>query len=282
MERRALNCLKWGISYRKKPAPSVSSPLKYPSLYPQTSIRKSPICLFLRSCRECSPVYRMAVMPEDEIPRYQEYAWAWFSGQDTEGYPAYFPRVRMIAPGVQQGPLQVFFRADCGNREALPLLSGTADCGHCQYQSDAKDDSEALCDQRVLEHCGGGTARYYGELLIGMGAGEFHPLASRPCGIRGCTPDRSGGRDRPPLPAYAHDSTWRTAGSNMAGSYRDMKIRIRRIRDFKRVPGKIGVVTLCPAASPTAPARRSVRPGDHQNRVHQPADIGRGAPADGC
>ena len=55
------------------------------------------VYLFLRSCRECSPVYRMAVMPEDEIPRYQEYAWAWFSGQDTEGYPAYFPRETGIA-----------------------------------------------------------------------------------------------------------------------------------------------------------------------------------------
>ncbi len=74
------------------------------------------------------------------------------------------------------------------------------------------NDSEALCDQRVLEHCGGETARYYGELLIGMGTGR-NPV--------------------------------RIGTSNMAGSYRDMKIRIRRIRDFKRVPGKIGVVTLC-------------------------------------
>ncbi|WP_300802976.1 M56 family metallopeptidase [uncultured Acetatifactor sp.] len=74
------------------------------------------------------------------------------------------------------------------------------------------NDSEALCDQRVLEHCGGEMARDYGELLIGMGTGR-NPV--------------------------------RIGTSNMAGSYRDMKIRIRRIRDFKRVPGKIGVVTLC-------------------------------------
>lgn len=77
-----------------------------------------------------------------------------------------------------------------------------------------QNDSEALCDQRVLEYCGAETARDYGELLIGMGEG----------------------RRRNPV---------RIGTSNMAGSYRNMKTRIRRIRDFRRVPGKIGIVSLC-------------------------------------
>ena len=77
-----------------------------------------------------------------------------------------------------------------------------------------QNDSEALCDQRVLECCGTQTARDYGELLIGMGERRRH------------NPVRIG-------------------TSNMAGSYRNMKIRIRRIRDFRHVPGKIGIVTLC-------------------------------------
>lgn len=76
------------------------------------------------------------------------------------------------------------------------------------------NDSEALCDQRVLEHCGAETARGYGELLIGMGERQRRPSV-------------------------------RIGTSNMAGAYRNMKIRIRRIRDFKRVPRKIGMVTLC-------------------------------------
>lgn len=76
------------------------------------------------------------------------------------------------------------------------------------------NDSEALCDQRVLERCAGNSARDYGELLIAMGEGQ----------------------KRNPV---------RIGTSNMASSYRNMKTRIRRIRDFSRVPGKIGVVTLC-------------------------------------
>lgn len=76
------------------------------------------------------------------------------------------------------------------------------------------NDSEALCDQRVLERCGEDSARAYGALLIAMGEGQKR------------NPGRIG-------------------TSNMAGSYRNMKTRIRRIRDFRRVPGKIGVATLC-------------------------------------
>lgn len=76
------------------------------------------------------------------------------------------------------------------------------------------NDSEALCDQRVLEYCGEGNEKSYGELLIAMGEGKERNSA-------------------------------RIGTSNMAGSYRNMKTRIRRIRDFRRVPAKIGLVTLC-------------------------------------
>ncbi|MCI9337152.1 MAG: hypothetical protein HFH93_06360 [Lachnospiraceae bacterium] len=76
------------------------------------------------------------------------------------------------------------------------------------------NDSEALCDQRVLEYCGEETARGYGELLICMGEGA------------GRNPVKIG-------------------TSNMASSYRNMKTRIRRIRDFRKVPKRIGLVTLC-------------------------------------
>ncbi len=79
------------------------------------------------------------------------------------------------------------------------------------------NDSEALCDQRVLERCGKENARHYGELLIGMS-----------------TAAGGGGKN-----------TATIGTSNMAGSYRNMKTRIRRIRDFTRVPEKIGLVTLC-------------------------------------
>lgn len=77
------------------------------------------------------------------------------------------------------------------------------------------NDSEALCDQRVLERCGRENARHYGELLIAMGA------AGR------------GGKHAVGI-----------GTSNMAGSCRNMRTRIRRIRDFRGVPEKIGLVTL--------------------------------------
>lgn len=76
-----------------------------------------------------------------------------------------------------------------------------------------QNDSEALCDQRVLERRGEESAREYGELLITMGEGKQSPV--------------------------------KVGTSNMAGSYRNMKTRIRRIRDFRKVPEKIGLVTFC-------------------------------------
>ena len=77
-----------------------------------------------------------------------------------------------------------------------------------------QNDSEALCDQRVLERCGQEQASSYGEMLISMAAGKR------------CNPVKIG-------------------TSNMASSFRNMKTRIERIRDFRRVPGNIGFVTLC-------------------------------------
>lgn len=74
-------------------------------------------------------------------------------------------------------------------------------------------DGEALCDQRVLERCGRERARKYGELLIAMGEGRGNRI--------------------------------KVGTSNMAGSYRNMRTRLRRIRDFGGVPKRIGLATLC-------------------------------------
>lgn len=77
-----------------------------------------------------------------------------------------------------------------------------------------QNDSEALCDQRVLEYCGEENVRKYGETLIVM----------------------SEGKRRNPV---------KVGTSDMASSYRNMRTRIRRIRDFRRVPRGVGLVTLC-------------------------------------
>ncbi len=77
-----------------------------------------------------------------------------------------------------------------------------------------QNDSEALCDQRVLEYCGEENIRNYGETLISMSEGKRRNMV-------------------------------KVGTSDMASSYRNMKIRIRRIRDFRRVPGGVGLVTLC-------------------------------------
>lgn len=83
-----------------------------------------------------------------------------------------------------------------------------------------QNDGEALCDQRVLEYLEqkregeNGYEREYGLLLIRMAEG----------------------REKNPAKAGT---------SNMANSFRNMKTRIRRIADFKKVPPGIGPVTLC-------------------------------------
>lgn len=83
-----------------------------------------------------------------------------------------------------------------------------------------QNDSEALCDQRVLEILEqnpeekGGYEKEYGMLLIHMAEGK----------------------ERNPAKAGT---------SNMANSFRNMKTRIRRIADFKKVPSGIGFITLC-------------------------------------
>lgn len=77
-----------------------------------------------------------------------------------------------------------------------------------------QNDSEALCDQRVLERCGREQASEYGEMLIYMTAG------------------------RRPNPV-------KIGTSNMASSFKNVKTRIQRIKDFRSVPADIGFVTLC-------------------------------------
>ena len=97
------------------------------------------------------------------------------------------------------------------------------------------NDSEALCDQRVLElmakQRGEGDAeqsangqqterqllpveKVYGNLLLGMA-------------------EKKGMRSA------------RVGTTNMANSYRNMHTRIKRIADFRRVPAGVGFVSLC-------------------------------------
>ncbi len=77
-----------------------------------------------------------------------------------------------------------------------------------------QNDSEALCDQRVLEYCGEENIRNYGETLIAMSEGKRRNHV-------------------------------KVGTSDMASSYRNMRTRIRRIRDFRKVPRGVGLVTLC-------------------------------------
>ena len=77
-----------------------------------------------------------------------------------------------------------------------------------------QNDGEALCDQRVLECYSEEMEKDYGEMLLAM----------------------TRGRRRNPVKAGT---------SNMAGSYRNMRTRIRRISDFHRVPTGIGFVVSC-------------------------------------
>lgn len=77
-----------------------------------------------------------------------------------------------------------------------------------------QNDSEALCDQRVLEYCGEENIRNYGETLIAMSEGKRRNYV-------------------------------KVGTSDMASSYWNMRTRIRRIRDFRRVPRGVGLVTLC-------------------------------------
>lgn len=77
-----------------------------------------------------------------------------------------------------------------------------------------QNDSEALCDQRVLECYRGDMEREYGEMLLAM----------------------TRNKRRNPV---------KVGTSNMAGSYRNMRTRIRRICDFHRVPEGIGFVAFC-------------------------------------
>ncbi len=84
------------------------------------------------------------------------------------------------------------------------------------------NDSEALCDQRVLEHTAQKdgdtekipTEKIYGELLISMAEKRHIPAA-------------------------------KIGTTNMANSYGNMKTRIKRIADFKKVPMGAGFAALC-------------------------------------
>lgn len=80
------------------------------------------------------------------------------------------------------------------------------------------DDSEALCDQRVLAYMTrkneSSAEKIYGNLLINMAG-------------------RKGTRSA------------KIGTTNMANSYRSMHTRIKRIADFKKVPSGLGFAALC-------------------------------------
>ncbi len=80
------------------------------------------------------------------------------------------------------------------------------------------NDSEALCDQRVLELMTKKddlpVEKVYGNILLGM---------ARKRGTKSA----------------------RIGTTNMANSYRNMHTRIKRIADFRRVPAGVGFVALC-------------------------------------
>ena len=81
------------------------------------------------------------------------------------------------------------------------------------------NDSEALCDQRVLETLEktadrAGVEKIYGNILLRMAS-------------------------KKKLPDFKIGTT------NMANSYRSMHTRMKRIVDFKRVPTGVGFVALC-------------------------------------
>lgn len=76
------------------------------------------------------------------------------------------------------------------------------------------NDSEALCDQRVLERMAKQDAeKNYGTLLLNM--------------------------------ARKHTHSAKIGTTNMANSYRNMRTRIKRIVDFRRVPAGVGFAALC-------------------------------------
>lgn len=75
-----------------------------------------------------------------------------------------------------------------------------------------RNDSEALCDQRVLEYLEGAEKREYGFLLLGMAD-------------------------------HRHSS--RIGTTSMANGAKNIKIRVQRIADFGRVPKGAAFVTAC-------------------------------------
>lgn len=76
------------------------------------------------------------------------------------------------------------------------------------------NDSEALCDQRVLERMTRQDAeKNYGTLLLNM--------------------------------ARKNANSAKIGTTNMANSYRNMHTRIKRIVDFRRVPAGVGFAALC-------------------------------------
>lgn len=86
------------------------------------------------------------------------------------------------------------------------------------------NDSEALCDQRVLE--------LMREKVKGL---EEEAVLN----------EKIYGNSLISIAERKGSYSAKIGTSNMANSYRNMKTRIKRITDFRRVPGKVGFVALC-------------------------------------
>ena len=105
------------------------------------------------------------------------------------------------------------------------------------------NDSEALCDQRVLElmrvHSATKAAKAHDAMQMSeskekSGAMETSEATEKNYGNL--------------LIRMAEKKSMHSPGigtTNMANSYRSMRTRIKRIADFRRVPSKVGFVALC-------------------------------------
>ena len=115
------------------------------------------------------------------------------------------------------------------------------------------NDSEALCDQRVLELMRDHSAAKAGETDEAMETSESMNRSDTievPSKMPGTMEapeamEKSYGNLLIRMAEKKSMHSARIGTTNMANSYRSMRIRIKRIADFSRVPSKVGFVALC-------------------------------------
>jgi len=108
------------------------------------------------------------------------------------------------------------------------------------------NDSEALCDQRVLELLQEKTDQ--GPVRGLMDADVLNVEAEEHTGGRQAEDaaiEKKYGSLLISMAEQRGTYSAKIGTTNMANSYRNMKTRIKRITDFRRVPGKVGFVALC-------------------------------------